>query len=354
MSPRERVLATLNRQTTGRAPVDMWCTGEVLDSLRAHTGEDDELAVYQKLGLDKIVWVFPGYGGHKYFDPNEGGEVNLWGVPTRLVKAGAATYHEFGKPPLGECESPDEIASYAGWPDPELFEYAAAKELAQRARGFGFATIGPWISHFEIYCTMRGLENALMDVVAEPEILQAGLDRIDRVQTAMLRRLLDELGDLLDIVFISDDLGTQESLLMSVEAWQAHIQPRMKRWCDLIHEHGKKVLFHTDGAARPFIPGLIASGIDVLNPIQHVCAGMDRASLKAEFGKAVIFHGGVENQKTLPFGTPEDVRRETRECLDTLGAGGEGYICCSCHNIQAGTPVANILAYIDEARRESL
>ncbi|MEI6035133.1 MAG: uroporphyrinogen decarboxylase family protein [Verrucomicrobiae bacterium] len=349
MSPRDRVLATLNRTPADRVPVDMWCTGEVLDSLRAHTGETDELAVYQKLGLDKIVWVFPGYGGHKYFDPNESGEVNLWGVPTRLVKAGAATYHEFGKPPLGACESPDEITSYPGWPAPELFEYAAAKASAQSARDFGFATIGPWISHFEIYCTMRGLENALMDVIAEPEILQAGLDQIDRVQTAMLLRLLDELGDLLDIVFISDDLGTQESQLMSVDAWSEHIQPRMKRWCDIIHEHGKKVLFHTDGAARPFIPGLIEAGIDILNPIQHVCPGMDRASLKAEFGGSVIFHGGVENQKVLPFGSPEEVRRETRECLDTLGAGREGYICSSCHNIQAGTPVANVLAYIDEA-----
>ena len=349
MSPRERILATLNRQPTDRAPVDLWCTVEVLDALRVHTGEGDELAVYQKLGLDKIVWIFPGYGGHKYFDPNESGDVNLWGVPTRAVKAGAATYHEFGKPPLGECESPQEIAAYSGWPSPDLFEYSAAREAASRAREAGFATIGPWISHFEIYCTMRGLENALMDVIAEPEILEAGLDRIDRVQTAMLTRLLDELGDLLDIVFISDDLGTQESQLMSVESWQAHIQPRMRRWCEIIHARGKKVLFHTDGAARPFIPHLIESGVDILNPVQHVCPGMDCGALKSEFGDRVIFHGGVENQKILPFGTPEEVRLETRACLDTLGAGG-GYICCSCHNVQAGTPVPNILAMIDEVR----
>ncbi len=348
MSPRDRILATLNRQPTDRTPVDLWCTGEVLDSLRAHTGEDDELAVYQKLGLDKIVWVFPGYDGHTYFDPNESGDVNLWGVPTRAVKAGAATYHEFGKPPLGECDSPQEIADYSGWPDPALFEYAAAREAAERARAMGFATMGPWISHFEVYCTLRGLENALMDIAAEPEILEAGLDRIHQIQALMLERYLTELGDLVDIVFISDDLGTQDSQLISLASWEQHLRPRTTRWCEIAHAFGKKVLFHTDGAARPFIPSLIGCGIDILNPVQHVCPGMDLRSLKEDFGSRLIFHGGVENQKILPFGSAADVRKETRACIDTLGEGG-GYICSSCHNVQAGTPVENILAMISEA-----
>jgi len=258
MSPRERILATLNRTPTDRAPVDIWCTAEVLDSLRAHVREDDELAVYQKLGLDKIVWIFPGYVGGKSSDPNKRGGTNPW--PLGLVG----------------CETPEELTANAVWPNPEHFDCAAARKAAQQAREFDFATIGPWISHFEIYCGVRGLENGLMDVVADPELLRAGLEQIDRVQTGMLLRMLDELGDLLDIVFISDDLGTQESLLISTGAWEEYLQPRLKRWCDIIHEHGKKVLFHTDGAARPFIPGLIASGIDILNPIQHICPGMDR------------------------------------------------------------------------------
>src|SRR5690606_36011165 len=156
------------------------------------------------------------------------------------------------------------------------FNYAAAKAQAERARTFDFATIGPWVSFFEIYCHMRGMENAFMDVASEPEFLEAGLDRIEAIQTEMLERYFDEMGDLLDIVFISDDLGTQESQLISVPAWQTHLQPRMKRWCDLIHRHGKKVLFHTDGSSRAFIPHLIDGGIDILNPIQHVCPGMER------------------------------------------------------------------------------
>ncbi|MBI5380560.1 MAG: hypothetical protein HZA31_01545 [Opitutae bacterium] len=349
MTPHERIRATLNRQPVDRPPVDLWCTPEVLATLQAHTGQQDELAVYRALGLDKIVWIFPGYGG-RHFDPNDSDGRTIWGVPTRKVTAGLATYQEFGTPPLGEFTDPAQLDSHPYWPAPEGFDYAGAKAQARRAREFGFATIGPWISHFEIYCQMRGLENALMDTVAEPDFLEASLDRIDRIQTAMLERVLVELGDDLDLVFISDDMGTQESLLISLNAWDRHFRDRLKRWCDLIHRHGKKVLFHTDGAARPLVPRLLECGIDVLNPIQHICPGMDRAALNRDYGDKVIFHGGVENQSVLPFGTADDVRRETRTCLDTLGQGG-GYICCSCHNVQAGTPVANVLAMIETVHR---
>lgn len=349
MTPRERILATLHRQPVDRTPVDLWVTPEVLQALREHTGETDELAVYQKLELDKIVWVFPGYGGGR-FDPNEGHGKTMWGVPTRMIQAGEATYQEFGTPPLGDFETADQLAGYPLWPDPDKFDYAGAREWAEKARSHGFATIGPWISHFEIYCQMRGLENALMDIAADPDFLDATLDRIDAVQTAMLERFLTEMGDLIDIVFISDDMGTQESLLISPEAWRRHFRDRLTNWCSIIHRHGRKVLFHTDGAVRPLLPDILACGVDILNPIQHICPGMDRDALQRDFGGSVIFHGGVDNQKILPFGTADDVREETRTCLDTLGRDG-GFICCSCHNVQAGTPVENILAMIAEVKR---
>ncbi|MDR3262143.1 MAG: hypothetical protein LBT78_09980 [Tannerella sp.] len=349
MTPRERIHAIINRQPADRLPVDLWCTPEVLDTLRAYTALQDEFAVYHALGIDKIVWIFPGYGG-RYFDPNDSGEITMWGVPTRMVKAGLATYQEYINPPLAGYESPEQLDDYPLWPDPALFDYAGAGALADEARSWGFATIGPWISHFEIYCQMRGLENALMDTVANPAFLDAALDRIDAVQTEMLERIFSELGDRLDIVFISDDMGMQENLLLSLESWETHFKPRLKGWCDLIHRHGKKVLYHTDGAVFPLIPGLIECGIDILNPVQHVCPGMDMARLKQLYGKDLIFHGGVENQQILPRGTAAEVARETKYCLDTLGSDGAGYICCSCHNAQAGTPVENILAMMETVK----
>lgn len=348
MTPRERILATINRQPVDRPPVDLWCTPEVLDTLRIYTSLEDEFAVYNKLGVDKIVWIFPGYGG-RYFDPNDSGEITMWGVPTRMVKAGLATYQEYINPPIADYYDPLQLKDYPSWPDPDQFDYTGAKALAGEARSWDFATIGPWISHFEIYCQMRGLENALMDTLANPEFLDATIEQIDAVQTVMLERMLTELHDELDIVFISDDMGMQDNLLISLDSWEIHFKPRLKAWCDLIHHHGKKVLYHTDGAVLPLIPGLIECGIDILNPIQHVCPGMDRANLKQQFGDQVIFHGGVENQKILPMGTAAEVAAETQKCMDTLGKDG-GYICCSCHNAQAGTPVENILAMIDTVK----
>ena len=345
MTPRDRILATIHRLPVDRVPVDLWLTPEVLESLKLHVGEQDEYELYRKLGVDKIAWIFPGYGSEK-FDPNASDGIDPWGVPTVMVQSGFATYQEYGKGPLAEMDAPSQLGGHPLWPDPDKFNYAAAKSLAERARHFGFATIGPWISHFEIYCHMRGMENALMDLIAEPKFLHAALDRIESVQTQMLTRFLAELGDLIDMVFISDDLGTQESQLISTDAWHEHLRPRLARWCDLIHRSGKKVLFHTDGAVRDFLPHLIDCGVDILNPIQHVCPGMEGADLKRDFGSKLIFHGGIENQRVLPRGTPGDVRKEVVACLESLGDGG-GYIPCSCHNIQAGTPPENVISMIE-------
>jgi uroporphyrinogen decarboxylase len=344
MTPKERILATLNRQPVDRIPVDLWHTEEIAAMLRRHCGVDNDLDAYTKLGLDKIAWVFPGPG------PNEAVERNLWGVPIKSIRAGDATYAEFAEAPLAGCDTPASLDDYPWWPDIDKIDYTGAAAKA-RAASKRFAVIGPWVSFFEIYCQMRGLEQAMCDLVENEDFVEAALDRIETLQAKMMTRFFAATKGCLDLVFVSDDIATQQSLLLSPSTWERHLQSRMRRWCDLIHAHGLKVFYHTDGAARPLLRPIIDCGIDVLNPIQHVCAGMDMAELKKEFGDRVIFHGGVDNQFALPRGTPGDVRAEVRDCLRTLGAGRQGYICASCHNIQAGTPVENILAMIETVHR---
>lgn len=165
-----------------------------------------------------------------------------------------------------------------------------------------------------------------------------------------MRRCFAAAGDDIQLAFVSDDMGTQDSLLISPRMWDRFFKDRMKRWCDLIHQHDKLVFYHSDGAVAPLLPRLIEAGIDVLNPIQHACPGMGREELKNKHGSHLVFHGAIDNQKILPFGSPDDVRLETRKCLDTLGAERSGYIVCSCHNIQAGTPIENILAMVETAQ----
>lgn len=353
MTPRERVLAVLDRQPVDRLPVDLWHTPEIAAALRRHFGVADDFAMWRALGLDKIVWDFMDYrtaegdraGAQSGAGAESAGERTLWGVPLKNIQAGEALYAEFGEAPLAGYDE-SSLEQYPWWPKVDRFDYEAATALAERAAG-EYVVIGPWVSLFEIYCQLRGLEQALMDLVENPALVDAVLDRVEAIQTEMMRRFFSRAARHLTLVFVSDDIAGQKSLLMSPKAWQRHLEPRLRRWCDLIHEHGLKVFYHTDGAARPLLRPILNCGVDVLNPIQHACPGMDLAGLKQEFGHRVIFHGGVDNQSILPRGTADQVRAEVRECLRTLGAGGQGFICCSCHNVQPGTPLENIFAMVE-------
>jgi len=356
MKSKERVLATLNRQAVDRLPVDLWHTPEVGAMLREHCGVERDLDMYRALQLDKIVWVFMDYKTEEseslgsQVGAEAAGSRTMWGVPLKGVQAGAAHYDEFGEAPLKAYQTAASLDAYPWWPDVDRFDYETALSSAREASR-EFVVIGPWVSFFEVYCQLRGIEQALMDLALNPDLVEAVLDRVEAIQTEMMKRFLSQAGDTVDLVFISDDVGGQTGLLMSPEMWRRHLQPRMQRWCELIHAFGKRVFYHTDGAAEALIQPLIDCGIDVLNPIQHTCPGMGTESLKRKYGDHIIFHGGVDNQRVLPFGSPADVRAEVRTLLATLGAGRSGFICCSCHNVQAGTPLENILAMIDEMQK---
>jgi uroporphyrinogen decarboxylase len=360
MTPKERILAVLNRQPVDRLPVDLWYTPEIAVALRQHFGVQDDSAMWQALGLDKIVWDFIDYkteggeraGAQSGAGAESGGDRTMWGVPLRQIQAGEAHYAEFGAAPLKGYDTPGSLAAYPWWPQLDRFDYDGAVALAERASR-DYPVIGPWVSLLEIYCQLRGLERSMLDLCEKPKLVDAILDRVEDIQMAMMKRLFARGGKHLELVFISDDIAGQQALLMSPRMWAAHLQPRLKRWCDLIHAHGLRVFYHTDGAARPLLKPILDCGVDVLNPIQHACPGMDLAELKKEFGSRVIFHGGVDNQSILPRGTAEQVRAEVKECLRTLGAGGEGFICCSCHNVQAGTPLENILAMVETVHQSA-
>jgi uroporphyrinogen decarboxylase len=151
-----------------------------------------------------------------------------------------------------------------------------------------------------------------------------------------------------DLVFTADDIGDQRGLLMPFAKWESLIKPYHRRLNDTIHEHGARVIYHTDGSIMDAVDGLVDMGIDVLQALQFSAANMDPARLKDGWGGRLSFEGGVSVQTTLPFGTPEGVRREVEERITVLGRDG-GYILGPSHNIQAGTPPENIEALFDTA-----
>jgi len=193
----------------------------------------------------------------------------------------------------------------------------------------------------------------LIDLLRNPQFTHRLYEKITEFYLEFNRRCFEEAGDLIDIFMMGEDLGTQEGLLVSPRVFRQFIKPYLARHVRLAKRYGIRVMLHSCGAIRALIPELVEIGIDILNPIQVRAKGMKPEELKREFGDRLSFHGGIDIQKTLPLGTPEDVRAEVRNRVQTLGKGG-GYILCSTHNIQADTPIENILAMYEEAKKQRL
>lgn len=180
----------------------------------------------------------------------------------------------------------------------------------------------------------------MIDLVSYPAMIECAFDYIFDFGCKRLERILEVVN--VDLIVPSEDLGSQQGPLFSLECFRRFHAPHFKKYITLAKQAGAKVFFHTDGACRAFIPDLIELGVDILNPIQHRCPGMECTALKKDFGNVLVFHGGIENQQILPFGTVDEVRQEVIHCFERLGIGG-GYICAPCHNIQPITPIENIL-----------
>jgi len=249
--------------------------------------------------------------------------------------------------PLATAQTIDDLNKYA-WPDSGCFDYLGMRAKAQDAGRTKAVKCG-YMAPFYFHNLLRGLEQSLIDPLLDPEFTHLLVGRISDFFYDHHRRMFEACEGLIDVAEVTDDLGSQTGPLISLELYRKFYAPHHKRFIDLCHEFRIKVFHHDDGSCRRFLPLLVEMGIDILNPIQWICPGMDMRELKAEFGDRVCFHGAIENQRILPFGTPEEVRAEVRHCIDTLASNGTGYIIAPCHNLQVNTPVENIIAMYDEA-----
>jgi uroporphyrinogen decarboxylase len=182
-----------------------------------------------------------------------------------------------------------------------------------------------------------------MDLILHPEIVHYCLDELFDFCYHNTARIFEQVPGKVLISYVAEDMGGQQSLMFSPDQIREFFLPRMKRMIDLVHQAGAYAFFHSDGAIREIIPEMIDIGIDILNPIQWRCRGMDRDQLKRDFGEKVVFHGGMDNQRTLAFDSVGEVEQEVRHNLEVLGKNG-GYILAPCHNIQAVSPPENIVA----------
>lgn len=338
MTPRQRWLALLNNDKPDRIPTDYWATSEVTDRLKRELGCDSEWDLFEKLHIDRPYFLS---APPPAADRPDDASADIWGIRYKTVDYGGGTYLEAVYHPLADMDTVEQIDEYR-WPDPEAcdFDHAARQVANLPADRIVFS--GDY-EPFLIYCRMRGMEKAMMDLLLAPEIADAILGHLFDYHYHVNARLFEIGGDRIDVAALAEDLGSQVGLLMGMEQVRRFILPNQKRMADLYRSRGYKILYHTDGAVRDVIPELIGvTGIDILNPIQWRCTGMDREGLVRDFGDRLIFHGGIDNQYTLPRGSASDVRDEVLDCIRIFAPAR--WVCAPCHNIQPNTPTENILA----------
>jgi uroporphyrinogen decarboxylase len=341
MNPKERWLRVLRREPPDRLPMFYSATPEATQKLMRHLGVDGMDALYDRLHIDEVIRVQPAYRGPPI---SEG--TTLFGARYNDIHYEGGVYRGIDghvhHHPLARCETIEEIEKNYSWPDPDWWDYSV---IPGQIEGREDAVIlgggsEPFMDYKE---QLRGPERAYMDLIDKPEIVHYCLDRLYALCHENTRRIFEAVPGRIFACYVAEDLGTQEHLLCSCDHIREYFIPRMRRMIDLAHGAGVHVLHHSDGAIREILPDMIEAGIDMLNPVQWRCRGMDREGLKRDFGDRVVFHGAVDNQYTLAFGTAEEVRQEVADNIRILGGGG-GYILGPCHNIQVVSPPENIVA----------
>jgi len=334
MTPRERVATALSHEQPDLVPYHLGFTIPVLEKVREHYGTDDvdalignHLACISARAPDAWAEVRPGFWRDEFgvvwdrtIDQDIGNVANLC-LP---------------EPSLDGFQFPDphDPRRYAGY---ERF----CREKADR---FRLTDIG--FSLFERAWTLRGMANLMMDMHLHPGFVEELLDRILDYNLAILRHALEFP---VDGCRFGDDWGTQRGVMMGPGLWRRFLKPRLAKQYGLAHEHGKPVFIHCCGAVSELFDDLIEIGVDCFNPFQPEV--MDVYAMKRRYGGRLAFYGGVSTQRTLPFDTPEGVRREARRLMQECGRGG-GYILAPAHDVPKDAPLANVVALIEACREQ--
>lgn len=336
LTPKERWLAVMRREKPDRLPMDYWGTPEATQKLMQHLGCASEWDVFERLHIDRMLSVAPVYIG-----PQIEQGLDMYGCRHQDIYYSGGIYSECVFHPLAQYATIDEIDHAYTWPTADWFDYSVIREQIKGKENFPIQ--GGGSEPFLIYKNLRGMEQAYIDLLTDPELVTYCLDKMFDFCYENTVRIYEQLPGQVNFSYIAEDLGGQKNLLFSPHVIREIFVPRMKRMIDLAHEAGVYAFFHSDGAIHEVIPDLIEAGIDVLNPLQWRCPGMSREELKREFGDRVVLHGGVDNQYTLPFGSVDEVRAEVIQNIEILGHDG-GYILAPCHNIQEISPAENIIA----------
>lgn len=357
MNSRERFLRTINKQIPDRSPVFANFTPQVAEKMSKHLNiafeepidsmlstRASHMDLLVKLGNDAIGIAACAPDNFPTRTLKNGLIENEWGM---IFKA-MGLYNEFHTYPLANAQTADDIKNYNF---PHLLAKGRWNEAEKTIEKYGkthgiIADLETTL--FETAWYLVGLEKFLMDLMMEAEYINPLLDKIQEIHTYYGKKLI-ELGA--DVLWCGDDFGTQQSQIMDMATFRKYFKPRIKEMFSAYKKVNPnvKLAWHSCGAFRPFIPEFMEVGLDIVNPIQPLATDMEPQSLKNEFGKDLVFFGGVCVQDLLPNKSPEEIQTEIQRRNKILGQNG-GYIIAPAHNIQDDTSIENILAFFQAAK----
>jgi uroporphyrinogen decarboxylase len=309
--------------------------------------------VLEKLGTDfRFIHIRPPAN---YIQNSMLGEfqefTDEWGLTHRIIGG----YYDLGGAPLGEDLTKEKIDNF-NWPDP--YDPTRLEGVKEEIEDLYHNTDYSIVAHRPVYGNLWeftrwlvGMENALMMTALDTKLFDYLIGKISEVLDGFYEAFLGVVGPYIDVVEMAEDLGTNRGPMFNPEVYRKYIKPRHKKSIEMYKKlaPNAKVMLHNDGAIRKFIPDLIEAGFDILNPIEGHLPGMAPDELKKDFGKDLVFQGGVDIKNVLNKGTVEDVRREVRLRIEQMGEGG-GYVLAPAHNFGNDIPLENMLAFFEAGK----
>ncbi|MCP4166336.1 MAG: hypothetical protein GY759_10635 [Chloroflexi bacterium] len=353
MNSKERVLTTLNHEEPDRVPMMMSAGTFVVQRLKDQFGVSTDRELLKALHVDiydmRGIDYKHGGVGAKYIGPDNLGIPSDWsgeffilfGYQEEIMDTPFGLTYSMGPPSLADYPTLADLETFP-WPQPEWFDYSTLRPQLQQWSDFAIAATG--CSVFQHPQLFRGVERFMRDMARDPEITEYIIDKVTDFYYGYFKRVFEEVGDMIDIFRLADDIGGQQNLLISPKMLRRYLGSRIEKCAALAHEYDIKVLFHTDGNVRRAIPDLIEWGVDILDPVQPEVPDMGSTELKAEFGDRLSFSGGVSAQDVLSLRGVEEVRAEVKRAIRDFAAGG-GYILSPAHpSLQVDIPTENIVA----------
>lgn len=349
LSSKERCLRAINLEEPDRIPLILRIRPEPFEALKRHLGVSHHDEVCKALGID-VRGVGVGLkGGYEV----EGAVAKDGGWPVGTRDRREVRRDRFG---FETIWAPDHTYTYTFiyhplqhmsldeyvWPEVDETYVPAAEK---RRREYENYCVYGGVSHmFEVAWKLTGFDEFMVAMYRNSALVNKILDKLNEIRTKQAV-LLAEIG--VDVVVDGDDVGTQNSMIVSPVLWRKYLKPRYAKMIRELKKRGAYAHFHSDGWIEPIIPDLIEIGVDILNPVQP--EAMDPAKIKELYGERVCFDGTISIQRTMPFGTPEDVAREVKERIRTLGP--TGLILGPSHSMQPDVSIENILTLYDTASR---